>query len=165
MVHFGNLIERPAASSVVQGVDLDEDFGDDDDAALEVKDIINNINDYLDIVSILNSNGYTVTRKYCKTKWFHREFLVVFNRGHQVVIDNDFRGAFVTSYVDFQDVPSLFVGSEEHMLRYIYLLTAELTRIYKEENISLPPWRQLQHIKDIWFNRKHQTGIHSIYMG
>lgn len=77
---------------------------------------------------------------------------------HQCVIDPQFRDQFLLGKhnVEYEDllrfVPPEFVGSALRLQAIVSVICAQMTKVYQELGISLPPWRRPRAVLGKWFD-------------
>ena len=77
---------------------------------------------------------------------------------HQCVIDPQFRDQFLLGKhnVEYENllrfVPLEFVGSALRLQTIVSVICAQMTKVYQELGISLPPWRRPRAVLGKWFD-------------
>lgn len=139
-------------------VDVD-DILQHNEPATDVIRYINGITNYEIMTERLVKQGFTVTLRTPISKYFKISYLFVHSREHTIYIMKDFKGLFNTPFVSFDNIPDIFIGTEDALLSTIYYLCNQITRHYGIYGIDLPPWRSLKNIKDIWFGKKYLSDV------
>lgn len=111
------------------------------------------------VVPLLNHAGYMVTMRTTYTPYFEYTFAMVRHYGEDVYITLNFDDAFNTPYLEFMDIPQVFVGTKDELLRVIYLATNAMARRYAEDHLFIPPWRSLTSIMEKWFGKKYTDRV------
>ncbi|XWS25013.1 hypothetical protein CRYUN_Cryun27aG0034300 [Craigia yunnanensis] len=126
------------------------------------------------VVMKLKNDGYEAS--LCKTSWVctsshHKVFqfpggyeyidvMVVENgRLKRVIVDMEFRSQFelarptVTYKEMINNLPLIFVGTEEKLNRIIPLLCSATKRSLKEKGLHVPPWRKPAYMQSKWLSK------------
>ncbi|XP_017981157.1 PREDICTED: uncharacterized protein LOC18592544 isoform X2 [Theobroma cacao] len=121
------------------------------------------------VVMKLRNDGYEAS--LCKTSWVctpshHKggyeyiDVMVVENgRPKRVIADMEFRSQFelarptVTYEEMINDLPLIFVGTEEKLNMIIPLLCSAAKRSLKENGLHVPPWRKPAYMQSKWLSK------------
>lgn len=155
-------LDNVNTKSGVAFVDFDDDDNRiEDESVYDVRKLLRNGLRDREIIEILTLCGWDVSHRMSHTTYYHADFLVIHNKGNEIFIHNDFRAFFTTPFVIFSDLPDLFIGTEDDLLFTIYKICQLMKNAYNTRNISLPPWRQLKHVKDVYFGKSYKDKIYS----
>jgi uncharacterized protein (TIGR01615 family) len=111
--------------------------------------------DYGCVIERLNRAGYMVTMRRVDTRYTSNTFAMVQHYGEDIYIKTEFDQTFNTAYIEFMDLPHLFVGTKDDLLSAVYGVSSKMGRRYAEDKLSLPPWRALSSMLDSWFGAHH----------
>ncbi|XWS15233.1 hypothetical protein CRYUN_Cryun35bG0077000 [Craigia yunnanensis] len=121
------------------------------------------------VVMKLRNDGYEAS--LCKTSWdctssnhkggyeYIDVMVVESGRPKRVIVDMEFRSQFelarptVTYKEMINNLPSIFVGTEEKLNRIIPLLCSAAKTSLKENGLHVPPWRKPAYMQSKWLSK------------
>ncbi|XVF64398.1 hypothetical protein PTKIN_Ptkin09bG0166200 [Pterospermum kingtungense] len=121
------------------------------------------------VVMRLRNDGYEAS--LCKTSWLctsshpkggyeYIDVMVMENcRTKRVIVDMEFRSQFelarpTLSYKEMiNNLPLMFVGTEEKLNWIIPLLCSAVKKSLKEKGLHIPPWRKPAYMQSKWLSK------------
>ncbi|KAF3440569.1 hypothetical protein FNV43_RR18853 [Rhamnella rubrinervis] len=85
----------------------------------------------------------------------------------RLVVDIDFKSQFelarpTPAYKQLTDtLPSIFVGTEDKLIKIISILCSEAKQSLKERGLHLPPWRTTSYMQSKWLSSSHNKDLNN----
>lgn len=91
------------------------------------------------------------------------QFLVVDSQtGGQIIVDFSFKAQFQVGHSNaffnnlLEHIPDLYVGPRGHLLQLVRMLSREVQKLYNQQGVPVPPWRQPGSLLSLWKPTKYQ---------